>query len=78
MKTAVSIPDDVFQAADRAAERLGMNRSQLYTQALTAYLADAVGDDLTARLNEIYADEPAGFDGASAGRALIDAGHWQW
>jgi metal-responsive CopG/Arc/MetJ family transcriptional regulator len=38
MKTAVSIPDDVFQSAEQLARRLGMSRSELYVQALKSYL----------------------------------------
>lgn len=78
MKTAVSIPDPVFQAAERLAERLGLNRSQLYTRALNLFIADTVGDDVTARLDDIYADAPPTVDGVRAGRSLIDSGDWEW
>ena len=37
MKTAVSIPDAVFDAAERLAERLGLSRSELYARAIDAY-----------------------------------------
>ena len=39
MKTAVSIPDDLFAAAEKAAKRRGCTRSGLYAEALTAFLA---------------------------------------
>jgi len=32
MKTAVSVPNDVFRAAERAAKRLGISRSELYAR----------------------------------------------
>lgn len=57
MKTAVSIPDAVFEAAERLAERRQCSRSSLYTQALESYLADADADEVTARLNAVYARE---------------------
>jgi len=54
MKTAISIPDRVFQSAEQLASRLGVSRSQLYSKALAA-LVDKHRDDLiTSRLNEIY------------------------
>jgi metal-responsive CopG/Arc/MetJ family transcriptional regulator len=54
MKTAVSLPDPLFEAADRLARQLGKSRSQLYTEALREYLAKHRDDDITARLNEVY------------------------
>jgi len=38
MKTAISIPDDVFEAAEAAARRTGMSRSQFYVEALKLFL----------------------------------------
>lgn len=38
MKTAISIPDEVFAEAERVARRLGMSRSELFTKAVQAYL----------------------------------------
>lgn len=54
MKTAISIPDKVFESAERLANRLGQSRSQLYTKALSSYLVRHQGDDLTKKLNEVY------------------------
>ena len=62
MKTAVSIPRPLFQAAERLAKRFGIARSQLYSRALERYVAEAEEHDVTARLNEIYAGETAGLD----------------
>jgi len=54
MKTAISIPDRVFRSAEQLAARLGVSRSELYSNALAA-LVDKHRDDLiTSRLNEIY------------------------
>ena len=57
MKTAISIPDDVFESADELAQRLGISRSELYTTAVAEYLAKFRSQDITARLNEVYANE---------------------
>jgi metal-responsive CopG/Arc/MetJ family transcriptional regulator len=58
MKTAISIPDPVFEAAERLARRLGKSRSQLYTEALQAFLDQRRDQSVTERLNEIYDAEP--------------------
>lgn len=66
MKTAVSIPDALFQAADRAADRLGLSRSELYARALERFLSDEPEDAVTARLDELYAEEDSTVDDALA------------
>ena len=62
MKTAISIPGPVFQAAERLAKRLGIPRSRLYARAVERYVAEAQGRDVTGLLNEIYAGETAELD----------------
>ncbi|MGH9039115.1 MAG: ChpI protein [Acidimicrobiia bacterium] len=57
MKTAVSIPDALFDAADRAARRLGLSRSELYARALERFLGDEPDEAITAALDQVYADE---------------------
>ena len=54
VKVAISVPDPVFRAADRAARRLRIARSQLYTRALEAYLKQEERPDITERLNAVY------------------------
>ncbi len=60
MKTAISVPDEVFNSADELAQELGISRSELYSTAVAEYLAKHRSGDVTARLNEVYADEPSG------------------
>jgi len=57
MKTAISIPDDVFESADDLAQELGVSRSELYSTAVAEYLAKHRSEDITARLNEVYSKE---------------------
>jgi predicted transcriptional regulator len=56
MKTAVSIPDDLFRRADELASQLGKSRSELYREALADYVARRDPTAVTSALNEI-ADE---------------------
>ena len=62
MKTAVSIPDDVFEAAEKAAKRLGVSRSELYANAVREFVERHRRDNITEKLNEIYAADDAGLD----------------
>ena len=54
MKTAISIPDDVFEAAEAAARRAGMSRSQLFAEAVRLFLRRHGDCGVTERLDEVY------------------------
>ena len=62
MKTAISIPDDLFAAAEEASRRLGLSRSQLFRRALRAYLEEHGADGVTEKLNEIYSQADSSMD----------------
>ena len=53
MKTAISLPDDLFRAAERHAKRLRKSRSQLYAEALAEYLARHAPDEVTEAMNMV-------------------------
>lgn len=57
MKIAISVPDATYRAAERAAKRMRVPRSQFYVRAVEAYLKEAAGEDITARLNAVYSNE---------------------
>lgn len=59
MKTAISIPDDLFQSADALAAEMGISRSELYRNAVAEYVAKRRDENITARLNEVYREEPS-------------------
>ncbi len=62
MKTAVSLPDQVFEAAEALAKRLGISRSELYANALKAYLQKFNRDHILQQLNQVYAEEDSSVD----------------
>ncbi len=51
MKTAVSIPNDVFAEAERLAKRTNKSRSQVFSDALREYLARHSDDEITEAMN---------------------------
>ena len=53
MKAAVSIPDDVFEEADRLARQLKTSRSHLYSRALKEFLSRHAPDQVTEAMNRV-------------------------
>ena len=54
MKTAISIPDNLFEAAEKVARRLGISRSELYQRAVARYLEQQSGDVVREALDMVY------------------------
>jgi predicted transcriptional regulator len=57
MKIALSIPDDLFHAAEQLAKHRGFSRSRIYQEALKAYLKADDSSAITEALDRVYADE---------------------
>lgn len=62
MKVAISVPDPIFQAAERFAKERGIPRSQLFSEALEEYLAQHGAEAITAQLDRVYQAEESEFD----------------
>jgi metal-responsive CopG/Arc/MetJ family transcriptional regulator len=62
MKTAISIPDRLFNSADALARRLGLSRSRLYSTALAEFLAKHQATKITDRLNAVYGAQESRLD----------------
>ncbi len=54
VKTAISLPDQLFRRAEALAKQLGIPRSQLYARALGEFLAAHAGEHVTAALDAVY------------------------
>jgi metal-responsive CopG/Arc/MetJ family transcriptional regulator len=77
MKTAVSLPDDVFQRAERLARRAGRSRSEVYAAALREYVARHSPDQVTEALNRLYGEEGAEDEFVStAASRVLEAVEW--
>ncbi len=59
MKTAISIPDKLFQSADQYAKSHGVSRSNLYAQAVAQFLETHSTEHITKQLNEVYSSQSA-------------------
>ena len=62
MKTAISIPDEVFGAAEELSRRLGMSRSELYSQAVAAFIASHRSTGVREKLDAVYGEEDSTLD----------------
>ena len=79
MKTAVSVPDDLFAQVDRLASRSRRSRSEVYSAALREYVARHAPDEVTAGLDAVLADvgEPVADPFvATAARRTLGATEW--
>jgi metal-responsive CopG/Arc/MetJ family transcriptional regulator len=58
MKTAISIPDHVFESADQLAKKLKLSRSQLYAKAIEEFVTEHARTRVREKLDQVYAAEP--------------------
>jgi predicted transcriptional regulator len=56
MKTAISIPDDIFEQAERLAKTRGWSRSELYTNAVSAFIDNERFSGVREQLDIVYGD----------------------
>jgi predicted transcriptional regulator len=78
MKTAVSIPDDIFARAESLAHRAKRSRSDVYARALSEYVArhapDSVTEAMDKALDEV--NEPADKFLSKAARRTLARSEW--
>jgi metal-responsive CopG/Arc/MetJ family transcriptional regulator len=78
MKIAVSIPDDVFEEAERLARRTKRSRSEVYSRALAEYVARHAPDRVTETMNRALADigEPTDRFTRAVSRRVLTRAEW--
>jgi metal-responsive CopG/Arc/MetJ family transcriptional regulator len=78
MKTAISIPDDLFEGAERLARRTKKSRSRLFRDALQEYLARHTPDQVTEAMNNALAEVGATDDRfvSSSARRILERSEW--
>jgi len=78
MKTAVSLPDDVFESAERLARRTKKSRSQLFSDALREYVARHASDEVTEAMDRVCAELGETTDEfvSSAARRTLENSEW--
>jgi metal-responsive CopG/Arc/MetJ family transcriptional regulator len=78
MKTAVSIPDEVFEGAERLARRTKRSRSRLFSDALKEYLARHTPDQVTEAMDRAIDELGDSNDTfvSSATRRVLEQSKW--
>jgi predicted transcriptional regulator len=78
MKTAISIPDDLFDDAERLARALKKSRSRLYGDAVREYVARHSADQVTETLDRVCADAALSESDftATAARRTLERSDW--
>lgn len=77
MKTAISLPDDLFRRAERLARRLKKSRSKLYSEAIAEYVTRRDPDRVTAKLDALYeAEVEADRFVTAAARRILELSDW--
>lgn len=78
MKTAVSVPEDIFERAERLARRTKKSRSRLYSEALKEYVERHAADDVTEAMNRVCAEVGGSKDRfvSAAARRVLERSEW--
>ena len=78
MKTAISLPDPIFEEAEVLAQKLGISRSELYTEALKVYLRRYNREQILSKLNEVYSQESSDLDTVMTTMQLLSLPQEDW
>jgi len=78
MKTAISIPDTIYNTAEMVAKKLNISRSELYTKAVRDYVSKHQKNHITEALNAIYSKEDSSLDPAFLDSQNITIGNESW
>lgn len=78
MKTAISLPDELFERGERVARQLNLNRSQLYSRALQEFLKKHDPASITAAFNEVYNKESSTIDPALMQMQMLSLSKDEW
>jgi len=81
MKTAISVPDEIFEQASGQASELGISRSEFFARAARRYLDELAEQSLTRQIDQaLFAatDDDSGAEAATAGRRLLAAEDNDW
>ncbi len=77
MKTAISVPDEIFEQATSWAAELGISRSEFFARAARGYLNELTARSLTSQIDQALlaaGDDDSGSVAAAAGRGRLAAG----
>ena len=78
MKTAISVPDEIFQLSEKLAKKLKISRSKVFAMGVEKLGKEFQGEDTTTRLNEYYSKEKAEVDPVILKMAILSLPKDEW
>ena len=78
MKTDISIPNPIFQAAESLAKKMGISLSELYLTALTTYIMEHQKENITDMLNRVLETEPSTVEPEMVKMLVLSIGGEEW
>ena len=78
MKTAISIPDSLFEVVEKTAKKMGVSRSKLFSLAVKEFLKDRDMKNVTASLNECYKKSNSKLDKSIESAQLSSISREEW
>lgn len=78
MKTAISVPDEIFEKGEATAKRLKISRSELYSRALQAFIDSHSPDRVTSAWDAVISEigQPDAALSAHASRRVFEKAEW--
>jgi len=78
MKTAISVPDEVFELSDRLAKKLKVSRSAVFAMGVKKLGEDFDGEEITRNLNAYYSNNRAEIDPVIVQMAVLSLPKEEW
>lgn len=78
MKTAISVPEDVFQLSESLAKKLKVSRSKIFAMGVKKLAEEYDDDQITRKLDEFYVKEPAEIDPVVTKMAMMSLPKDEW
>lgn len=78
MKVVISVPDSLFEAAEKLAQIQSIARSKLYAEALSFYVRSRSDDEMTAQLNKVYGLSDSGLEAGFVAAQSEAIGNESW
>ncbi len=78
MKTAISVPNDVFDLSERLAKKLKVSRSRIFAMGVEKLGEEYDDDEITAKLNKFYSKEKAEIDPVIIKMAVLSLPKDEW
>lgn len=79
MKTAISLPDELFEEGEEVAKRLSVSRSELYARALAEFVGRYRAGEVRESYDRAYGDEATAGSSRfrrAAARRVFESSEW--